>query len=170
MAVLEICTYPDPVLRKTAEDVERVDREISRLIDDMAETMYEAPGIGLAANQVGIPLRLVVIDLQKPELQQGLIVLVNPRIVAARGEASIEEGCLSVPAYFANVKRFEEVTVQCMDRNEVPIQIQASGLLAIALQHEIDHLQGKLFIDHLGPISKDIFKRKWKRKLKEAKA
>jgi peptide deformylase len=167
MALLEICTYPDPVLREKAIRVEKVDRELRKLIDDMAETMYDAPGIGLAANQVGKPLRLVVIDIQKPEDEHGLIVLVNPEIVSGQGEITCEEGCLSVPEFFSKVKRFEEVVVQGIDPHEKTCRIEATGLLAVALQHEIDHLEGKLFIDRIGLIARDIFKRKWKKKLKE---
>ena len=170
MACLEICTYPDPILKKGAAPIEKVDDDICRLIDDMAETMYEAPGIGLAANQVGKPLRLVVIDLQRPEYHHGLIVLINPEIVSATGETTCEEGCLSIPEYFAKVKRAEEVTVCGLDRHGKSIRIEASGLLAVVLQHEIDHLEGTLFVDRLGPIARDLFKRKWKKKLKEATA
>lgn len=170
MALLEICTYPDPVLREKARRVETVDREIRKLIDDMAETMYDAPGIGLAANQVGKLLRLVMIDLQKPEYEHGLIVLVNPEIVSGRGETTYEEGCLSVPEFYSKVKRYEEVVVRGMDPDGKPVEIQAGGLLAIALQHEIDHLEGKLFIDRIGLIARDIFKRKWKKRLKEKEA
>ena len=170
MSLLEICTYPDPVLRDEAANVEKVDRQIRKLIDDIAETMYEAPGVGLAANQVGKLLRLIVIDLQKPDQHQGLIVLVNPKIVAAQGTITFEEGCLSVPGYFSNVKRFEEVTVCGLDMDEKPVEIQASGLLAVVLQHEIDHLNGKLFIDRMGAISRDIFRRRWKKQQKEVEA
>lgn len=170
MACLEICTYPDPILKQGAAPIEKVDDEICRLIDDMAETMYEAPGIGLAANQVGKPVRLVVIDLQRPEYNHGLIVLINPEIVSATGETACEEGCLSIPEYFAKVKRAEEVTVCGLDRHGRSIQIEASGFLAVVLQHEIDHLEGTLFVDRLGPIARDLFKRKWKKKLKEATA
>jgi peptide deformylase len=169
MASLSICTYPDPVLRRRAAEVERVDKEIRRLVDDMVETMYKAPGIGLAANQVGKPLRVLVVDLQRPDYEQGLIVLVNPRIVKAQGEIVYEEGCLSVPEFFSNVKRFEEITVRGVDVNEKVIEIKANGLLAIALQHEIDHLDGRLFIDRIGTVAKDVFKRKWKKKQKEHK-
>ncbi|MCK8600196.1 peptide deformylase [Desulfoferrobacter suflitae] len=167
MACLEICTYPDPVLKQEAAHIEKVDSELFRLIDDMAETMYEAPGIGLAANQVGKPLQLVVIDLQRPEYEHGLIVLINPEIIEARGETTYEEGCLSVPEYFARVKRAEEVTVCGLDPHGKSVRIEASGLLAVVLQHEIDHLAGKLFVDRLGPIARDVFRRKWKKKLKE---
>lgn len=168
MACLQICTYPDAVLRQDAEPIDKVNGDILRLIDDMAETMYAAPGIGLAANQVGRPIRLILVDLQRQDYEHGLIVLINPEIVAASGEITYEEGCLSVPDYFASVKRAGEVTVRGLDRNGKEVCIEASGLLAVVLQHEIDHLQGRLFIDHLGPIAKDIFKRKWKKKSKEA--
>lgn len=170
MSCLQICTYPDPVLRRRAEPVTTIDREIRKLIDEMAETMYAAPGIGLAANQVGKPKRVLVIDLQRPEYDQGLLVLVNPRIVAASGETTYEEGCLSVPEFFSNVKRCEQVTVQGLDKDGKPVEISASGLMAVVLQHEIDHLEGRLFIDHLGTITRELFKRKWKKRLKEEKA
>ena len=170
MACLEICTFPHPVLRQKAASVKKVDREIRKLINDMAETMYKAPGVGLAANQVGKLLRVIVIDLQRPEGEHGLIALVNPRIIEASGTVTFEEGCLSVPEFFSNVKRCEEVTVQGLDPDENPVEIKASGLLAIVLQHEIDHLDGKLFIDKMGPIARDIFRRKWKKRLKEAVA
>ncbi|MBP8644872.1 MAG: peptide deformylase, partial [Syntrophobacteraceae bacterium] len=133
-------------------------------------TMYQAPGIGLAANQVGQPLRILVVDLQKPEDNHGLIVLINPRILEARGEITYEEGCLSVPDYYAPVKRYGDIRVQGLNEDMKPVEIQASGLLAVVLQHEMDHLDGKLFIDRLGPISRDIFKRKWKKKHKEGQA
>ena len=169
MAVLDICTYPDPVLRVKTSPVCVFDRNLSKLIEDMAETMYNAPGIGLAANQVGRPQQVLVIDLQRPDYELGLIVLINPQVIAAEGEITYEEGCLSVPEFFANVKRFDQITVKGLDANQNPVEIQASGLLAIALQHEMDHLNGKLFIDRIGSMSKDIFIRKWKKKQREAK-
>lgn len=169
MALLNICTYPDPVLRQKACAVDDLDREIRKLIDDMAETMYGAPGIGLAANQVGKPLRVIVVDLQRPEYNGGLIALVNPQIIAAGGEITYEEGCLSVPEFFSHVKRYSEITLRALDQHRKPVELTASGLLAVVLQHEIDHLEGRLFIDHLGATTKDIFKRRWKRKLKEEK-
>ncbi len=169
MALLEVCTYPDPVLRQEAAPVDEVDRRCRKLIDDMIETMYDAPGIGLAANQVGKPIRVVTIDLQQrgEENQGGLIVLVNPRIVSAAGSITWEEGCLSLPEYFSKVKRANEVTVQALDKDGKPLEITASGLLAVVLQHEIDHLEGRLFIDRLGPIARDLFKRRWKKKMRE---
>jgi len=165
MALLNICIYPDNVLRQQAADVDKIDGGIRRLIDDMAETMYEAPGIGLAANQVGKALRLLLIDLQRPEEEHGLIVLVNPVLVTGRGELVYEEGCLSLPGYFNKVKRFEEVLVRAQNQDGKLIEISASGLLAVALQHEMDHLDGKLFIDRLGPIARDLFKRRWKKRM-----
>jgi len=168
MALLDICTYPDPVLRRKAAEIKEVDRDVLKLIDDMAETMYDAPGIGLAANQVGELLRLLVVDIQKEDCEHGLIVLMNPVIVAAQGEITCEEGCLSVPDFFSSVKRYEEITVRGIGRDAKPLEINASGLLAVALQHEMDHLDGKLFIDRLGLIARDIFRRRWKKKQKEA--
>ncbi|HBZ55397.1 MAG TPA: peptide deformylase [Syntrophobacteraceae bacterium] len=167
MALLSIVTYPEEPLRSQTAPVEKIDHQIRKLITDMVETMYDAPGIGLAANQVGQLLQVVVIDLQREE-QRGLITLVNPRIVAAQGQVSFEEGCLSVPGYFAHVSRHEQVTVEALDVDGKPLLIEASGLLAVVLQHELDHLHGRLFIDHLNPIARDIFKRRWKKKRKQA--
>ena len=167
MSLLQICIYPDPVLRQKAQRVTNIDNAIQRLIDDMVETMYHAPGIGLAANQVGRPLSLLVIDIQRDESEYGLIVLINPEMVSARGETTFEEGCLSVPEYFAGVTRAEEVVVCGLDRRGEKIEIAAGGLLAIALQHEMDHLEGKLFIDRISPIARDIFKRRWKKTFKD---
>jgi peptide deformylase len=155
------------VLRQKAECVKNIDNGIQRLIDDMIDTMHDAPGIGLAANQVGCPLSVMVVDIKREECGYGLIVLVNPELVSAQGEVTFEEGCLSVPDYFANVKRHAEVVVRGLDREGKEIEIAASGMLAIALQHEMDHLEGKLFIDRISAIARDIFKRKWKKKLKE---
>ena len=167
MSLLQICIYPDPVLRQKARLVKNIDNGIQRLIDDMVETMYHAPGIGLAANQVGRPLSLLVIHIQREESEYGLIVLINPQMVSSRGETTFEEGCLSVPEYYANVTRPEEVVVRGLDRRGEKIEIAAGGLLAIALQHEMDHLEGKLFIDRISPIARDIFKRRWNKKSKE---
>ncbi len=167
MSLLPICIYPDPVLRQKAQRVKNIDNDIQRLIDDMVETMYNAPGIGLAANQVGRPLSVLVIHIQREESEYGLIVLINPEMVSSRGETTFEEGCLSVPEYYANVARHEEVVVRGLDRRGEEIEITAGGLLAIALQHEMDHLEGKLFIDRITPIARDIFKRRWKKKSKE---
>lgn len=167
MSILPISIYPDPVLRQKAEPVKIIENGIQRLIDDMIETMYNAPGIGLAANQVGRPISVMVVDVRREESEHGLIILINPELVSARGEITFEEGCLSVPEYFARVTRHEEVVVRGLDRRGEKIEIAAGGLLAIALQHEMDHLNGKLFIDRLSAVARDIFKRRWKKKLKE---
>ncbi|HYA39863.1 MAG TPA: peptide deformylase [Syntrophobacteraceae bacterium] len=167
MPILPICTYPDPVLRQKAKRVKNIDDSVQRLIDDMIETMYNAPGIGLAANQVGRPLSVLVVDIQREESEFGLIVLINPEMVSAQGKTISEEGCLSVPEYFAKVTRHEEVVVRGFNRKGEKVEIAAGGLVAIALQHEMDHLEGKLFIDRINMVAKDIFKRKWKKKLRE---
>jgi peptide deformylase len=155
------------VLRQKAKSVKNIDTSLQRFIDDMIDTMYDAPGIGLAANQVGRPLSVIIVDIQREECEYGLIVLINPELVSAQGEVSYEEGCLSVPDYFATVKRNGEIVVRGLDRDGNEIRIAANGMLAIALQHEMDHLEGKLFIDRINPVARDIFKRRWKKKLKE---
>ena len=145
MAVLKIRTNPDPVLRRKARKIAAIDDSIRKLIDDMVETMQESYGVGLAANQVGVPLRVVVI--QVPE--QELLVLINPVIVETKGERMVIEGCLSVPGYQAEVPRAESVRVQARDRNGKIFRKGGTELLAQALQHEIDHLNGMLYIDYL---------------------
>ena len=145
MAVLKIRTNPDPVLRRKAKKIAAVDESIRKLIDDMIETMQEAYGVGLAANQVGVPLRIVVI--QVPE--QEVLVLVNPVVVETKGERTVIEGCLSVPGYQAEVTRAESVRVQARDRNGKLFRKRGTELLAQAMQHEIDHLNGVLYIDYL---------------------
>ncbi|MCL5405284.1 MAG: peptide deformylase [Deltaproteobacteria bacterium] len=167
MSLLPISIYPDPVLRQKAERVENIDDSIQRLIDNMIETMHEAPGIGLAANQVGRPVRVVVLDVERREPGAGLLVLINPELISATGKTKSEEGCLSIPGYFASVTRHQEVVVRGLDRQGQTIEIAADGLLSIALQHEMDHLEGKLFIDRISAIARDIFKRRWKKKLRE---
>jgi peptide deformylase len=154
-------------LRQKAKRIEQIDDEVQVLIDNMIETMHEAPGIGLAANQVGRPVRVVVLDLECREPGHELLVLINPELISATGKTKSEEGCLSIPGYFCSVTRYEQVQVRGQDREGKMIEIEASGLFAICLQHEMDHLEGKLFIDRIGAISRDIFKRKWKKKLKE---
>lgn len=164
MAILNILKYPDPVLKRKAEPVEQVTDEIRRLIDDMAETMYEAPGVGLAAPQVGMSVRVIVIDASsKEEEKRELISLINPEIVEQSGEVVWEEGCLSVPDYTADVKRAERVVVKGLDRNGKEQVIAGEGLLSIVFQHEIDHLNGVLFIDRLGLIKRDLIRRKLKK-------
>ena len=155
---------PDPVLRQLSKPVERVDDELRRLADDMLETMYDAPGIGLAAIQVGVPLRLLVIDLAKDDQPKEPHVIVNPRIVAQGDEPSVyEEGCLSIPDYYAEVERPATVTVACLDRDGKERTFEAEGLMATCLQHEIDHLTGVLFIDHISKLKRDMVVRKFKK-------
>lgn len=145
MAVRQIRTAPDPVLKRKAKKVHTIDGSVKKLIRDMLETMYAEPGrVGLAAPQVGVSLRVIVIGI--PEEEE--VILVNPEIVRRRGERIIDEGCLSVPGYFGQIERAESVTVKGRDRNGKEVRIKAEGLLAQALEHEIDHLNGKLYIDH----------------------
>ena len=145
MAVLPILKYPDPVLCRKAKRVSRIDESLNRLIDDMIETMYQASGAGLAAPQVGVSLKIAVIGLPNEDV----IVLVNPEVVKKSGERVVIEGCLSVPGYRGEIKRAEKVTVKALDRNSKAFRIKADDLLAEVLEHEIDHLNGILYIDHL---------------------
>ncbi|SFN29344.1 peptide deformylase [Formivibrio citricus] len=147
MAILNILHYPDERLHKIAAPVRQFDDKLQQLIDDMAETMYAAPGIGLAATQVDAHIRLVVIDTS--EEKNALMVLINPEIVSAEGETTYEEGCLSVPGIYEEVCRAEKVKVKALDRNGTPFELETDGLLAICIQHEIDHLNGRVFIEKL---------------------
>lgn len=165
MTPLHICTYPEKILSEKAEPITTIDEELVKLADHMAETMYNAPGIGLAATQVGVAKQLLVADIAPRRPESELIVLVNPEIVAAEGELVIEEGCLSVPDYQAEVKRHERVTVRGLDLKGKEVEIEAEGLLAVVLQHEIDHLNGILFIDRISKLKRDLFKRRLRKKL-----
>ena len=161
MAVRTILHYPEPLLKKISTPVVVFDDALKQLAHDMAETMYDAPGVGLAAPQVGELTRLIVIDCSGKDNPAELIVAVNPEIVEKDGESYEEEGCLSVPEYYAPVKRFEWVTMSYQDIEGKMHQRQAEGLLAVAIQHEIDHLQGILFVDHLSPLKRSIFRKKY---------
>jgi peptide deformylase len=158
MAILEILHFPDPRLREQARPVERVDAEIRQVLDDMLETMYQAPGIGLAATQVNIPLRLVVIDVT--EDQRRPLYLVNPRILERRGEEKSDEGCLSVPGVYEPVVRAEWVRVAALGRDGQPFELETDGLLAVCIQHEIDHLDGKLFVDYLSGLKRQRIRKR----------
>jgi peptide deformylase len=147
MAVLDILRYPDPRLETIAAPVERVDDAIRQLVRDMAQTMYDAPGIGLAATQVDVHKRVIVLDVS--ETRDQLIVLINPEIVAREGEQACEEGCLSVPGVYDVVKRAEKVKVRALDGDGTPYELEAAGLLAVCIQHEMDHLEGKVFVEYL---------------------
>ncbi|MBI2400317.1 MAG: peptide deformylase [Deltaproteobacteria bacterium] len=168
--ILEIIKYPDPFLKTHAARVESVDDSVRKLIDDMIETMYYARGIGLASVQVGDPRQVVVLDVPDEDENErakgkNLMALVNPEIVSTEGETLYEEGCLSVPGVTADVERAARVKVRALDRDGKPFEIEADGLLAIALQHELDHLSGVLFIDRLSRLKRELVKRKYKKSL-----
>jgi peptide deformylase len=163
MAVLEIRKYPDRILKQKTSPVAILDGEVQRLIDDMIETMYAAPGVGLAAPQVGVSKRLAVIDISTKEADVPLLVLINPVFIQREGHIEFEEGCLSIPEYTVKIGRSEKVVVRSMDRNGIEADIEAEGLLAIALQHEIDHLDGLLLIDRISPIKREFFKKRYRK-------
>lgn len=168
MAICNICKYPDPVLRKKAAPVNTFDDRLKKLVDDMVETMYAEPGVGLAAPQIGVSLRVFVIDTTVGERPDTLIVMVNPRIVAVEGRLVGEEGCLSVPAIRAEVPRAEVVEVRGWTLHQQEISVKGRGLLARAFQHEIDHLDGMLIWDRMGKIQREVLKSQWKRLQREA--
>ena len=167
MAIRRIRTYPDTVLREPAEPVTNIDGKIQQLIDDMADTMYNAPGIGLTSNQVGELFRVIIFDTSPKDEPNDLTVLINPEIVEADGIIVDEEGCLSVVDYRADVKRAECVTVKGIDREGNPITLKEEGLTAIVLQHEVDHLNGILFIDRISKLKRELYKRRLKKLLKQ---
>ena len=150
MALLPILRFPDVRLKKVAAPVVKIDDKIKKLVEDMAETMYEAPGIGLAATQVDVHKQVVVIDTS--EEKNNLLVLINPRIAASDGGQTGEEGCLSVPGIYEKVERAEQVTVEYLDLDGKKRSLKADGLLAVCIQHELDHLNGKVFVDHLSQL------------------
>ena len=161
MAIKKIVTVPDSILRKKSLVVEKVNKEIKNLMDDMLETMYKAPGIGLAAVQIGILKRIVVIDISKDENKKDPVYFVNPELTwKSKEKATYEEGCLSIPDQFAKIDRPEKCTVKFLDYNGNPKEIKAEGLLATCIQHEIDHLNGVLFIDYLSKLKKNMIIKK----------
>ena len=171
MAVRDIIKLPDPRLKLVSEPVARVDDEVRALMDDMLETMYEAPGIGLAAIQIGVPKRVVVIDLGKDENTREPFFIVNPEIVWASDETRVhEEGCLSIPEYYEEVERPARVRVRYLDRAGETREIEADELLATCLQHEIDHLNGVLFIDHLSRLKRERVVKKFTKAAKREQA
>lgn len=163
MAVLEILKYPHPLLKKRSKEVVQVDAEVKHLIQDMAETMYHANGIGLAACQVGIPLRVIVLDVSPIDPQQNLFAMINPEILSEEGEIEYEEGCLSVPDCLEKVKRKEKISVRGISAEGEKIEISGEGILAIALQHEIDHINGVLILDRMSQLKKEIYRDKVKK-------
>ena len=166
MAILEILQYPDPRLNTPAEKVEKLDAATRKLIDDMAQTMYAAPGVGLAATQVDVHKQIIVIDVS--EDRSDLRVFVNPEITRREGVAVNQEGCLSIPGIYDNVERAESVTVTALDRNGARFTLNASGTLAACIQHEMDHLQGKVFIDYLSELKQNRVRTKLKKRQRKA--
>ena len=165
MAMLNILHYPDPKLHTIARPVQAVDARIRKLVDDMAETMYAAPGIGLAATQVNVHERVIVIDIS--ETHDALRVFINPEIIAQSGRAEGEEGCLSLPGIFDKVTRAEQVTVRALDRNGESFELVAEGLLAVCIQHEMDHIMGKVFVDYLSSLKRQRIKSKLAKQSRE---
>ena len=168
MAILEILHFPDPRLRNLAQPVQAVDDGVRQLLDDMLETMYEAPGIGLAATQVNIDKRIVVIDVSEEEDQP--LCLVNPEILELEGVEEMEEGCLSVPDVYEVVRRADRVRLRALDSSGQPFEMQADGLLAVCIQHEIDHLDGKLFVDYLSQLKRTRIRKKLEKEQRQTSA
>ena len=166
MALLPILHYPDARLRKTARPVDDVNDEIRRLIDDMFETMYDAPGIGLAATQVNVHQRLLVADISEHKDQP--LVFINPNILSLDGEELTEEGCLSVPGIYEPVKRPSRIKVSALDRNGDRFELEAEGMLAVCIQHEVDHLDGKLFVDYLSEMKRQRIRKRLEKQQRHA--
>ena len=158
MAILDILRFPDPRLHNKAQRIEQVDDSLRRLADDMLETMYQAPGVGLAATQVNVAKRLTVIDISEDKNRP--LVLINPEIIECDGKEETEEGCLSVPGIFEKVTRAERIRITALDRDGNAFELSADGLLAVCIQHEIDHLDGKLFVDYLSSLKRQRIRKK----------
>jgi len=165
VSLLDILLFPDPQLRKTAQPVANVDGQVAALVDSMLETMYDAPGIGLAATQVNVHDRIVVIDVS--EEGDSPLTLINPEITASDGLGEMQEGCLSIPGIYETIKRPSDVKVSAIDREGNPFELEADGLLAVCIQHEIDHLDGKLFVDYLSPLKRNRIRKKMLKAAKE---
>lgn len=168
MAILEILEFPDPRLRTVAKPVEQVDDALRKTIDDMFETMYAAPGIGLAATQVNVHKRLLVLDISDEKNQP--MVFINPSFEPVAGQQEYNEGCLSVPGYYDNVTRHDRIRVKALDRLGQPFEIEADGLLSVCIQHEMDHLDGKLFVDYLSRLKRDRVKNKLEKEQRARRA
>jgi peptide deformylase len=165
MALLDILEFPDPRLRTKAKPVTKVDDKIRKLTDDMLETMYAAPGIGLAATQVNVHQRIVVIDISEEKNQP--LVLINPEFEVIAGEQQYDEGCLSVPGFYETVTRAEKIRLKALNRNGEPFELVADGLLSVCIQHELDHLDGKLFVDHISKLKRDRIRKKLEKEHKD---
>jgi peptide deformylase len=168
MAILTILEIPDERLRQKAKPVAKVDDAIRQLIDDMFETMYAAPGIGLAATQVNVQQRLLVLDISEEKNQP--LALINPELLSREGQEESDEGCLSVPGVFEKVKRAEKIRVRAINRDGESFEMDADGLLAVCIQHEIDHLEGKLFVDYLSPLKRQLARKKVKKEQRQRDA
>jgi peptide deformylase len=164
-----ILSYPDPVLKKVAHDVADIDGRVASAVEDMIETMYAAPGVGLAAPQIGLSERVIVLDVDQENKGKQLLKLINPVVAEAEGEVLWEEGCLSVRDYVAEVKRAERVLVRAWTPDQKEVEIEGTGLLAVALQHEIDHLDGKVFLDRISRLKRDLYKRRLKKLEREGR-
>jgi peptide deformylase len=165
MAILDILEYPDQRLRTVAKPVETVTDETRKIIDDMFDTMYDAPGIGLAATQVNVHQRIITMDLSEDKSEP--LVFINPEVTVLEGELeSMQEGCLSVPGFYEDITRVEHCLVKALDRNGEAFELEATGLLAVCIQHEIDHLEGKLMVDYLSPLKRNRIKSKLDKKHK----
>jgi peptide deformylase len=167
MAIREIVTYPHPVLRKKAEKITTFDDKLKQLASDMGQTMYDAPGVGLAANQIGITRQIIVVDISKEENEKQFIVLINPVISDGEGSVSGEEGCLSVLDYEAKVKRFQKIKVSALNLEGEELNFEAEERFARIIQHEVDHLHGTLFIDRISGLKRTLYKKKLKKLLKK---
>ena len=168
MSTLDILTYPDTFLKQRTAAVKNIDGELQSVFDNMAATMYAAPGVGLAAPQVGIGQSFVIYDIAPSDEERSLQVLVNPKIITHEGEILSEnEGCLSVPEFRADVKRAERILVEGVDRDGNPLRFEADGMLAIVIQHELDHLDGTLFIDRISALKRQMYKRRVKKEMKQ---
>ncbi len=167
MAVRQILHFPDPLLKQKSEPVTVFDEELKQLTEDMIETMYDAPGVGLAAPQIGVLKRVIILDCSAKDDPADLIVAINPEIVGGEGESCEEEGCLSVPGYYASVNRYRKATMRYQDVEGNWHERTSDGLLAIGFQHEIDHLEGTLFVDHLSSLKKSMFRKKYAKMQKE---
>ena len=169
MAVLEILKYPHPLLKKRSQEIEKIDENVRQLIQDMTETMYDANGVGLAACQVGVGKRIIVLDVSPMDPEQDLLALINPEIVAEEEEIDHEEGCLSVPDCQEIIKRKQKVRVRGMSSEGKEVELEAKGILAIALQHEVDHLNGVLILDRMSGLKREIYRNKLRKKKQKEK-
>ena len=160
MSLKDILIYPEKRLRKKSQTVEKINKEIQKLLDDLADTMYNAPGVGLAAPQIGENVRVLVVDISTKEEENSLMELINPAITNSSGTQSSEEGCLSIPGYYGNITRKKKVTVEAVNRDGEKFKIEAEDILARVLQHEIDHLDGILFFDKMAKLKKELFIKK----------